>query len=558
MGAAKGSGRLASELQDDDDAALILRKAVREVILRLRETVSEADPAPWYDVPTYEGETWAEGDAAGFVHRKKLEQLAKAKLKIALLSGDLVAQFSDGAENCDVPGWAWREIRLHDSYWFDSCIPIDPFLPDDWYRWSGHEISLDRRALNDWLAQADLASVGKPPVFPEPHDVAKKPLQITARLPRDSAFVTISEAVSWVAFGISMDQGRLSLALEGKGIDPTESRRNVSLAMAKLADRGTGGSIAMRGKYVATYLTDDRPLQTEPIDPVRLADFARFDVLHDGLAFGDGLAWIDDQASLDSVFDGRDDAYRNVTVNRAELLNAFPARFDDTKALLSPLPAALPGVGPVLGMEEALSWLAHGKPSDDVQLWQNALGWMQFRFSTGETFNVGEDSELPEHHLRYREANRVLWSPLQDGNLTAYVEQSPSRVLAVPRHYWNQVDPAHLDHVYRGMSDTDDGRGCPILLYRLAFDEWRNGSQSASVAWSDKKGRAPAVKAGRPPSDEEILAKADEMKARGLDGRTIAGQMRHEPGFENVATTEVRELIKGRWRPSGRPKQRGA
>lgn len=313
-----------SELQDDDGAALILRKAVREVILRMREAVSEADPAPWYDVPAYEVEIWAEGDEAGFVHRKKLEQLAKAKLKIALLSGDLVAQFSDGAENRDVPGWAWDEIRLHDSYWFDSRIPIDPFLPDDWYRWSGHEILLDHRALNDWLAQVDLASVGEPPIFPEPHDDAKKPLQITARLPRESAFITISEAVSWVAFGISMDQGRLSLALEGKGIDPTESRRNVSLAMAKLADRGTGGSIAMRGKYVATYLTDDRPLQTEPIDPVRLADFARFDVLHDGLAFGDGLAWIDDRASLDSVFDGRDDAYRNVTVNRAELLNAFP------------------------------------------------------------------------------------------------------------------------------------------------------------------------------------------------------------------------------------------
>lgn len=545
---------MTSELKYDDGTTLILREAVREVILRLRETVSETDPAPWYDVPSDEVEIWAEGDEAGFIHRKKLEQLAKAKLKIALLSGDLVAQFRDGAEKCDVPGWAWQEIQLHNSYWFDSCILIDPFLPDEWYRWSGHEISLDRCALNGWLAQTDLASVGEPPVFPEPHDHARKPLQITVRMPRDSTFVTISEAVSWVAFGISMDRGRLSLALEGKGIDATEARRIVRAAMAKLADRGTGGCIAMRGKYVAANLTDDRSLQTEPIDPVRLADFARFDVLSDGLSFGEGLARIEDQSSLDNVIDGRDDAYRNVSVNRADLLNAFPARFDNTKALLAPLPAALPGVGPVIGMEEALSWLAYSKSSDDVQLRQNATGALQFRFSNGETFNVGEDFELPEHHLRYREANRILWNPLQDGNLTAYVEESPSRALAIPRLYWNQVTASHLDHIFGGISETDRGRGCPILLSRKAFDEWRTANASPPDVAID---RAPSVKTGRPPSDDAIVAMADKMKARGFSGYEIASNMRFEPGFENVATTAVRDLIKGRWK-GGRPKKQTA
>jgi hypothetical protein len=70
--------------------------------------------------------------------------------------------------------------------------------------------------------------------------------------------------------------------------------------------------------------------------------------------------------------------------------------------------------------------------------------------------------------------------------------------------------------------------------------------------------RAPAVKAGRPPAPETLLAKADEMKARGLTSYQIASAMRHEPGFENVLTTEVRELVKGRWTSSGRPRQRGA
>jgi hypothetical protein len=68
--------------------------------------------------------------------------------------------------------------------------------------------------------------------------------------------------------------------------------------------------------------------------------------------------------------------------------------------------------------------------------------------------------------------------------------------------------------------------------------------------------RAPSVKAGRAPTDEQILAKADEMKARGLDGRTIAAEMRHEVGFADVATTTVRALILRRWKPGGRPKSK--
>lgn len=76
-------------------------------------------------------------------------------------------------------------------------------------------------------------------------------------------------------------------------------------------------------------------------------------------------------------------------------------------------------------------------------------------------------------------------------------------------------------------------------------------AKSSSVSME----RAPAVKAGHPPCDEEILVKADEMKNRGLDGRTIAKEMRLEPGFHNVATTAVRDLIKGRWKATGRPKK---
>lgn len=78
-------------------------------------------------------------------------------------------------------------------------------------------------------------------------------------------------------------------------------------------------------------------------------------------------------------------------------------------------------------------------------------------------------------------------------------------------------------------------------------------TQDMADCASSSQSRAPAVKKGNPPSREAILAKADEMKSRGYNRDEIASRMRHEPGFHNVATTEVRELLKGRWR-RGRPR----
>lgn len=84
--------------------------------------------------------------------------------------------------------------------------------------------------------------------------------------------------------------------------------------------------------------------------------------------------------------------------------------------------------------------------------------------------------------------------------------------------------------------------------YLLVEVEQRVLKQEAAA---NDETRAPAVKQGARPSDDDILKKADEMKARGFDGRAIAKKMRREPGFENVGTIYVRELIGGRY-PVGR------
>lgn len=123
--------------------------------------------------------------------------------------------------------------------------------------------------------------------------------------------------------------------------------------------------------------------------------------------------------------------------------------------------------------------------------------------------------------------------------------------------YWSLL--VHLDEIVSAFpqprqSDLDEIPGYPggLTWIDRAYDPHFAGQSGER---EDRSTRAPSVKAGRPPTDEEIVAKAREMKARGLIGRTIASTMRHEPGFENVATTAVRDLIKGLWKPGGRPKK---
>ncbi|MXO74853.1 hypothetical protein GRI40_06415 [Altererythrobacter aerius] len=64
--------------------------------------------------------------------------------------------------------------------------------------------------------------------------------------------------------------------------------------------------------------------------------------------------------------------------------------------------------------------------------------------------------------------------------------------------------------------------------------------------------RASPHKKGRPPAEDTILAKADEMHASGMNGREIAKLMRLETGFENVGNNLVRDLIEGRYPRVGR------
>ena len=375
--------------------------ACQELFERVSVTVSDSDPAPWVEIRYALMESLPRDEQLAIVRRKKLEARTFLVVQKGLLSGAIIAHFSDKLDSRDVPGWAWKGTERSEQIWLEGRLPLDAFLPDEWQHWSNLPVYLDRDAFTKWMDCQPLHDLAGLPALPTPYDASSKPQLVNKRLPPDTPFVTLSEALSWIAFGFALDQGSLERAIDGQAFDANDPHAILAVAMTKLAVQASGGQIAMRGKYVQSHSTDKNNVLTEPIDPLRFSDFAQFDVDCDGLRYGSGLTW-DKEGSPEWALQDCRDAFCSVTINRADLLKLFP---------------------------DVCSLVAHF-------------------------------------------------------------------------------------------------------------------------------GRSPVFKAGRPPDDSAILAKAEEMKARGLDGRVIAKTMRAEPGFENVATTTVRDLIVGRWTPTGRPKKK--
>lgn len=165
--------------------------------------------------------------------------------------------------------------------------------------------------------------------------------------------------------------------------------------------------------------------------------------------------------------------------------------------------------------------------------------------------------QLVPHHIW----PPLMWVALPDENGAVHFETEESSLVG----NWLEGRLSYWPRFEGPLSERYNIQG--LRFDRLEFvsirkdvRQWSSeviGATALPASAICQSSRATSVKAGRPPNDAAILAKADEMRARGIrDGRTIARSMRHELGFENVATTSVRALIKGRW-PRGPAKGEG-
>lgn len=525
-------------IDQTDREAISLPGVVRECFLALKAQDWSSDPAPWREVSRGEVEAFAEGDPKGFTLRKKLESRAMLLAQRALLRGDLKAYTGNHRLAREVPGWAWDGLEGAEDVWFHGLMQFDPQLPAEWQQRSGESVFLERSAIMEWIDGAAFLEGGDLPAMPVPHDLSAKPSLESKRLPPPASFVTLSEALSWIAFRFSMNSdllGRTAIAPSTLSDDP---ERDLAQAIASLAAKASGGQIELRGKYFERHSVKDCEVLTAVIEPVRLDDFAHFDILHDGLRFGKGLTWQRGNNSLDRIMQDRGDCYRAVRVNRFDLLRHFPSEDELTRALFSPIPASLPDIGQVMRLDEALAILATGKPSNDLEVWANNEGELEFRSSSGD---------LETHRVKTLGASVALHGVLRDGTLQAYISPTESEPLCVPRLFWSGVNPERLDYAYRAEQDAPSE---PILLSRIQFDQWRAGAKPLEVSQADQKS-APAQAL---PSENEIAAKMFELISSGMSRDEAAKAIRKISGFELVGNEHARRSVSGKL-PRGRPKK---
>jgi hypothetical protein len=190
-----------------------------------------------------------------------------------------------------------------------------------------------------------------------------------ARLPPEKSFVALSEAVTWIAFGVSMDRDQLHEVLALDRFGESVPQQAIKDAVTRLAALGGEGKVTMRGKYRERRDHDHKTLLTAPIQPIKLEDYRQFNYLEDELRHGEGLLfWHSDGTTLDYIFgEGRKDSFLQVTVNRAELLREFPPResfeqhhFGCGKTFRRDDPVT---IAPWWSVNQALAWVATRIPS---------------------------------------------------------------------------------------------------------------------------------------------------------------------------------------------------
>lgn len=146
-----------------------------------------------------------------------------------------------------------------------------------------------------------------------------------ALLPPDRQFVTLSHALTWIAFGVSMDSDHLHEVLTFDRYGEHDPQEAIKAAVGQIVDLGRAERLAMQGKYRESHRDEKRALLTAPIEPIKFADFRQFNYLSDELRHGEGLTWWRSAQGVTDrlVSDGRSDSFIEVGVNRADLLREF-------------------------------------------------------------------------------------------------------------------------------------------------------------------------------------------------------------------------------------------
>lgn len=194
---------------------------------------------------------------------------------------------------------------------------------------------------------------------------------MTRNAPPDRGFVTLAQALSWIAFGDwSNSEDHWKSYADGK--------QRLERALEKLCDAACAGTLELRGRLAQKHDDDPRRFDTSVIPKERFHDFRQYDQMHCGLRVGGGLLGFGDENAQAFTYVHqpivRKEFYRDVVLSKDQLVGEFPT----------------PGAGTTASygrvVEWCLDWIATEKGKNGNKAWQAFNATPEFRGCTREDF----------------------------------------------------------------------------------------------------------------------------------------------------------------------------
>ncbi|MFL0671323.1 MAG: hypothetical protein ACJLS3_07845 [Erythrobacter sp.] len=306
-----------------DSGKLPLTTAVRILHRVLKWRLVDQEPAPWVTVPADPID--AEHDNVAYRHRLTLR--TAFTMQRALLAGDLTAFAKAESGFSPLPGWVWESEKASWDAMMFGWLRISPIWEHDLSSVGSVRCFIARDSFKERLAKLQTTDIGDLPQVPKAFDCEARPAIAVYRQPPDRPFVDLTTALTWIGFCLALNHDELAAAMDlAQGPFAVIGWPDVlRTAVRRFAEQASAGRIAVRGRYVSHYAnhTEAARANTVYLTDAQLRDFARFESLHGGLERGEGLAWEDDDIA--DIFVARDDGWRDVEVNRADLMRVFPA-----------------------------------------------------------------------------------------------------------------------------------------------------------------------------------------------------------------------------------------
>lgn len=299
----------------------------RRLAARIKAEYADSDPAPWHNVVN--ADYWGPhfGTAPDeYAFNEKMSARLVATFQKAVISGQLTPSWFDGSALKSIPAHAFGNWPVVRGAMMHGRFEVDPLWPDDWQHWNNRDWAIPKEQFETWMQSDHALSMAGLPV-PDSELPPCDVVAIASRKPSDASRVPLSEAITWIAFGVALDAERLDRAIHWGSLiggDLQGAQRRMEAATASLLKAGGDGLVPMYGRHIAKR--GEKGELTKQIDELTLGDYRKaLIVSHDSLYYGEGLfIWL--RAPNDSLVRGseRSDHFANVTVGRGSLLKCFP------------------------------------------------------------------------------------------------------------------------------------------------------------------------------------------------------------------------------------------